>query len=97
VRALANAPGALDFYMWASWRTFSTTRPSRVPLFGEMGLSAQLGASDYIRDRDFRRTLARWLATVRNFWPDCPIDFSPDGAALCIRPLRTFHQPPVNF
>ena len=97
VRALANAPGALDFYMWLSWRTFGTTRPSRVPLFGEMGLSAQLGAGEYMRDRDFRRTLVRWLGTVRNFWPDCPIEFSSDGAMLHIRPLRSFHQPPVNF
>jgi hypothetical protein len=97
VRALTNAPGALDFYMWLSWRTFSMTRPSYVSLFGEMGLSAQLGAGEYMRDRDFRRTLGRWVAAVRNFWPDCPIEFSPDGTTLCIRPVRSFHQPTVNF
>jgi hypothetical protein len=93
VRALAHAPGTLDFYMWLSWRTYGVTRAVRVPLFGETGLNAQLGAGDYLRDRDFRRTVARWLATVRAFWIDCPAELSADGAALCIRTDRHFVSP----
>jgi hypothetical protein len=92
VRALLHAPGTLDFYMWLSWRTYGVRRPVRVPLFGERGLAAQLGAGEYLRQRDFRRTVARWLTTVRHFWPDCPLEISPDGTSLCSRNISTFHQ-----
>ena len=97
VRALLHAPGALDFYMWLSWRTYGVNRPVRIPLFGERGLAAQLGTGEYLRERDFRRTVARWIAAVRNLWPECPVEISPDGTYLLSRPTSAFHQQRLAF
>jgi len=84
VRAFTHAPGTLDFYMWLAWRSFKLTRVARIPLFGRNGLSAQLGAAEYGRERDFRRTVSRWIAAVRPFWPECPASLSADGKMLLI-------------
>ncbi len=88
VRALANAPGALDFFMWISWRSYGLTTVARIPLVSEFGLSGQLGSLQYSRIRDFRRTVAGWLATVRSFWPECPASFSADGTLLILTPKQ---------
>jgi hypothetical protein len=97
VRALVHAPGALDFYMWLSWRTYGARRPIRVPLFGPRGLGAQIGAGEYVRQRDFRRAVARWMDIVRSFWPECPVRLSADGTAICSMAGESFHQTAVSF
>ena len=88
VRGLAHAPGVLDFYMWLSWRSHAATAVARVPLIGEFGLSNQLGSLEYSRVRDFKRTVANWLSTVRSFWPDCPATLSADRTLLILMPRR---------
>jgi hypothetical protein len=62
VRALAKSPGCLDFYLWLTWRCHLARGHERIRLFGPTGLQVQLGSDDYLRARDFRRTIARWLA-----------------------------------
>lgn len=86
IRALANSPGALDLYMWLRWRSFGCTRPQRIPLHGRSGLAQQLGGAEYGRDRDFRRTLERWLKTIKLFWPECPVGLVRDNAFLALTP-----------
>jgi replication initiator protein len=68
VRALVNAPGCLDLYLWLVWRCFKLKRDAQIPLFGAYGLCQQLGTDDYLRARDLRRTLLRWLHVIQVFF-----------------------------
>jgi hypothetical protein len=86
VRALVDSPGNLDFYVWLVWRCWTAKGPSGIPLFGPDGLMSQLGISDHLRERDFRRQVIRWLKTVQQLWPDCPATPSEYGTNLLIRP-----------
>ena len=92
VRALANSPGTLDFYMWTAWRCYTCRRSLTVPLFGPFGLCTQLGTEDYGRARDFRRTIRRWLDAVHHVWPTCPVEITRDGTALLVQPSRVIHN-----
>ena len=93
VRALANSPGALDFFMWLSWRSFGLTTVTRIPLISEFGLTGQLGSIEYSRTRDFKRMVSTWLAVVHSFWPMCPANLSEDGKLLILRPARRNDYP----
>jgi hypothetical protein len=96
VAALANAPGTLDLYVWLVWRSWSLGegQRARVPLFGSTGLAQQLGSKEYGRDRDFRQKLAKWLREVKAWWPECPVDGSPDGRFLILSSARG--SPAIN-
>jgi hypothetical protein len=94
VRALANAPGCLDLYLWLVWRCFKLKREAQIPLFGTYGFCSQLGADDYLRRRDLRRTILRWLHVIQVFWTDCPAVVGNDGTSLQLRPARTVHPRP---
>ena len=82
VRALANNPGCLDMYTWLSWRCFQAKGPERVPLFGPLGLTNQLGVQEYARERKFRERVKRWLELVQLYWPECPASLAKNGAFL---------------
>jgi hypothetical protein len=86
VRALADSPGNLDFYVWLVWRCWTAKGLSGIPLFGPEGLMSQLGISDHLRERDFRRQVVRWLKTVQQLRPDCPATTGEYGTNLLIRP-----------
>ncbi len=102
VRALADSPGNLDFYMWLAWRCWTASEPEeRIPLFGEAGLVHQLGTPDYTRERRFRQRVGQWVRIVRALWPQCPALLAPDKEHLLIRPSRAIQgrdspQPPVE-
>jgi hypothetical protein len=49
VKALVSAPAVLDLFMWLVYRCFVAKREERIPLFGEFGLTAQLGSVEYTR------------------------------------------------
>jgi len=86
IAALAHAPGALDFYIWIVWKSWSVKgTPARIPLFGSQGLKDQLGSGDYSLDRYFRRKIMAWLRQVKVLWPDCPVTISEDGRFLIVR------------
>lgn len=86
VRGLADSPGALDFYVWVCWRTWTVkSGQTAVPLFGVDGLVKQLGVEGYAQRQKFRQTLRRWIATTQALWPECPVELSGDGNALILR------------
>jgi len=92
VRGLANSPGCLDFYLWLTWRCHLARGDEKIRLFGPTGLQVQLGSDDYLRARDFRRTIARWIATVKACWPECPVRLAPDGENLHVSPASAIHK-----
>jgi Plasmid encoded RepA protein len=92
VRGLANSPGCLNFYLWLTWRCHLARGNEKIRLFGPTGLQVQLGLDDYLRERDFRRTIARWLATVRACWPECPVRLAPYGENIYVSPASAIHK-----
>ena len=85
LRVLASAPAVLDLFLWLTHRCFVVQGEESIPLFGEWGLTHQLGSAEYSRPRRFRAMLDQWLATVRALWPTCPARISKDGHHLHIR------------
>ena len=96
VRGFVNSPGCLDFYLWLTWRCHRALREQRIPLFGPTGIQGQLGSDEYGRQRDFRRTVARWLGAVRAYWPECPARLAASGDILYLQPSAAIHQMPVS-
>jgi hypothetical protein len=86
VKALVSAPAVLDLFMWVVYRCFVAKREERIPLFGNFGLTAQLGSVEYTRPRRFRAMLHQWLYTIRAVWPECPAKVCPDGRHLSVAP-----------
>ena len=88
VRAFANAPAKLDFFLWLSWRCYTAKEAVSIPLFSQYGLLAQLGVEGYGRERKFRQTVKSWLKSIRAYWPQCPATISEDGESLQVRAGR---------
>jgi hypothetical protein len=100
VKALADSPGNLDLYVWLVWRCWTAKNTASVPLFGPDGLVSQLGNSEKLRERDFRRQVTQWLKTIQQLWPECPARLAETGACLLIRAGRTcpkFSTPSREF
>lgn len=93
VRALADSPGTLDLYVWLTWRSWTARGRTDIPLFGPEGLISQLGNSENLRDRDFRRQIIQCLKIIRQLWPDCPAEVSASGTALVINPGKRSGSP----
>jgi len=86
IAALAHAPGMLDFYMWMVWKSWTLNgRTAQVPLFGDGGLTSQLGSTEYSARRRFRQTITEWTVKVKALWPECPAEIAPDGGYLVVR------------
>jgi len=88
VRALADSPGNLDLYIWLVWRSWTAKAPVNIPLLGPEGLVSQLGNSENLRERDFRRQIARWLQITRQLWPECAASLAESGESRILRPAR---------
>ena len=88
VKALAHCPGALDFYLWQSWRSYSITEDTNVPLDGNQNLFAQLGCLSGQPTKALRRILKRWQRLIKSCWSDCPNALSKDGESFVLRPCR---------
>jgi hypothetical protein len=88
VKVFAAAPAVLDLLMWLSYRCFTAKAEERVPLFGDFGLTAQLGSVEYSRPRRFRAMLEQWLGQIRSVWPACPAQICSDGRYLRLSPAR---------
>ena len=86
VRALAHAPATLDLFLWLCLRCHTATDTVYVPLFGPHGFASQLGTKGYKRPRKFRENLEKSLDTIRGLWKQCPVEISPDGATMIVRP-----------
>lgn len=85
-KALSCAPAALDLYMWLSYRCFTAKSEERIPIFGDFGLAAQLGSTDYARPRKFRERLEGWLDLIQTLWPGCPARIAANGESVLIQP-----------
>jgi hypothetical protein len=86
VRALADSPGNLDLYVWLVWRCWTAQGLATVPLYGPEGLMSQLGISENLRERDFRRQIVEWLNLIQQLWPGCPARLTESGACLLVKP-----------
>ena len=84
VRAFANSPALLDFYMWLVWRCWTAKDEIAIPLFGLTGLVSQLGISEKTGVRDFKKHVRRWLKRIKVLWLECPAQLSTDGMALIL-------------
>lgn len=89
-RLLAHTPGAFDFYLWLSYRSFTAKGTQSIPLFGEHGLATQLRCAEYSRPRRFRSTLRGWLREIRAIWPACPMEIR--ESHLHLVPSATAHR-----
>jgi hypothetical protein len=96
VQALTHCPGALDFYLWQSWRSYCLTEETRVPLEGEKGLFAQFGFLVGQPAKELRRLLGRWHKLVKQRWSDCPNAMSTDGKSFVLRPCRALGPMQAN-
>jgi hypothetical protein len=92
VRLLSGSPAVLDLFMWLAYRCFVSKGEEMVPIFGRMGLAAQLGNVEYARPRRFREKLEQWIRTIRAIWPECPARICDDGRSLRIAPARAVLQ-----
>jgi hypothetical protein len=92
VKVLACAPAVLDLFMWLVYRCFVAKREEQIPLFGDFGLTAQLGSVEYTRPRRFRAMVQQWLSTIRTVWPECPAKISAGGRYLSVAPAKAIHQ-----
>ena len=84
VKVLVASPGALDLFLWLSYRCFTAKGRESIPLFGPMGLAHQLGCADYSRPRRFRAMLDQWIATILEVWPGCPAHLDQTGQHLSV-------------
>jgi len=75
--------GALRDYFFGN---LTAKGREQIPIFGDFGLAAQLGSSDYARPRKFRERLERWLDLVRALWPICPAQILGSGDYILIHP-----------
>jgi hypothetical protein len=91
-RALSGSPAALDLCYWLSYRCHLARGEDRVPLFGDFGLTRQLGIAEYSRPRKFRECLKNRLSLVKLMWPECPATVSSDGRYLFIGPGRAIYE-----
>jgi hypothetical protein len=87
-KAFGSAPAVLDLFMWLTYRCFTAKSEERIPLFGDFGLTAQLGSVEHSRPRRFRAMLEQWLGQVRAVWPECPAHICSDGQYLRLRPAK---------
>ena len=92
VRYLKRKPAHLNFYLWLSYRVWTIWHAKKsgklpknevviIPFWGENGLYKQLSSS-FKRRRDYKREIKKYLATVKEIWPKCPVEI--DGDALVI-------------
>jgi hypothetical protein len=88
IKALAHCPGALDFYLWQAWRSYSITEEVHVPLGGPSGILAQFGFVAGQPVREIRRLLKRWQKLIKICWPACTNSLGTDGKSFVLRPCR---------
>lgn len=89
---LKGKPAHLNFYIWLSYRIGSIYHETiekgldpvtiYIPFWGPQGLQEQM-SSVIERRNDFRIQVKKWLLSVQEVWPQCPVEI--DGDALKTR------------
>jgi hypothetical protein len=67
-----------------SYRCFTAKGEESIPIFGPLGLVAQIGSVEYARPRRMREKLNEWLELIRVMWPQCPARISADREKLIV-------------
>jgi hypothetical protein len=88
VKLLTHCPGALDFYLWQSWRSYCINEETPVPLEGPTGLFAQVGCLSGQPTKALKRLLKRWQRMVKLAWRECPNSLNQEGTHFVLRPCR---------
>jgi hypothetical protein len=86
VKVFTSSPGLLDLFMWLSYRCFVARGQEAIPLFGPLGVAAQIGTAEYTRPRRLRQRIEEWLDAIRAMWPECPVRISSEGDCLIVAP-----------
>lgn len=88
VKLLAHCPGALDFYLWQSWRSYCIDEETPVPLEGPTGLFAQVGCLSGQPPKALKRLLKRWQRMVKLAWRECPNFLNQEETHFVLHPCR---------
>jgi len=78
LQALKNSALSLDFYAWATWRSFTAARSGKVQFIPWRCLMQQLGA-DYTKLDDFRRKMKATICKVQAVYPVLEIEYADGG------------------
>lgn len=92
ITLLASSPGALDLFLWLSYRSFTVKDQQSIPLFGPSGLAAQLGSVEYSRPRRFTAKLEEWLQSIRAILPNCCVSLDSQRRRLIILPSHSMES-----
>ncbi|MFY0584381.1 hypothetical protein ACN28S_67765 [Cystobacter fuscus] len=100
VRALKDKPMALDLYVWQAHRSWELHQRGQksvgVPVFGDMGLLAQLGTQ--ITDKaKARRVLRASQKLVEGVWKGCPNHLTTDGNRFVLRPAAALKDAKLSL
>jgi len=81
----------LNFYIWLSYRVWRAWQEKEkqglpsgeafIPFWGEYGLQGQM-SSVIEKKFEFRREVRKWLDSVKELWPKCPVDINGDGLKI---------------
>lgn len=90
---LKAKPAHLNFYIWLSYRigaVFQATigqglgpEEILIPFWGTQGLQEQM-SSVIERRNDFRIQVKKWMKSVREVWPRCPVEIEDDALRIFI-------------
>lgn len=86
ITLLVPTPGALDLFLWLSYRSFTLKTQQSIPLFGPFGLAAQLGSVEYSRPRRFAAKLQEWLELIKRIQPNYCAHLDSQHQRLIISP-----------
>lgn len=100
VRALKDKPMALDLYVWQAHRSWELHQRGQksvsVPVFGDMGLLAQLG-TQIASVGKARQVLRINQKLVEGVWKGCPNHLTNDGNRLVLRPAAALKDAKLSL
>ena len=107
VKAWADKPAQLFFYLWLVYRCYVARGRAEIPLMGQGSVKEQCGMQGYDEaqrgPRNLRMKVKKWLAGVKLAWPECPVSLVTDdhkrgdyliieGQATAIHSRKFFDQ-----
>ena len=84
VKAWADKPAQLFFYLWLVYRCYVARSRAEIPLIGQGSVKEQCGVQGYDTPEDgprnLRKKVKKWLAGVKLAWPECPVSLVTNAA-----------------
>lgn len=91
--ALKSKPAHLNFYIWLSYRVGQIYRQTMdkgldpevvfIPFWGPKGLQEQM-SSAIEEKRNFRIEVKKWIKSVKEVWPPCPVEIEGDALKIYV-------------